>query len=365
MVTSPGQQIGPTRYEHILAASTADGDLGRRLAAASRAARSAVPAASEHEQAIRDVAAGVAAPALAGCAAWMLREATARGAARLCFLSRDGQVLYEMARRLAPCLGVNLDLEYAYSSRLTWSLAATNPGQLPQAAWLFNSFIKSNAADLCARLGLPADQCRHELLAVGASLNPEVRADDPRQANALRRFLTAPAVTTATASRISETRQLVLDYAAQHQLTGPATALADAGWTGRMIGSLIQVCEQAGMQRPHILLWGHEPRPDGWTDPDHVAAYMYNTATGHGTNWRVPDAPFLVETFCMADHGIANRYARTPPGTSSQSSPHRTTPPPAPGACPYTAPPSTHPAPPSPRKGKSLTPTSGPQSGRS
>ena len=27
---------------------------------------------------------------------------------------------------------------------------------------------------------------------------------------------------------------------------------------------------------------------------------MYNTATGQGLRWRVPDAPFIMETFCMA-----------------------------------------------------------------
>ena len=74
-----------------------------------------------------------------------------------------------------------------------------------------------------------------------------------------------------------------------------------------MAGSLIHLCESAGMGRPTVLFWGHEPRlATGWTDPDVVAAYMYNTATGHGLEWRDPDVPFLMETFCMADHGIVS-----------------------------------------------------------
>jgi hypothetical protein len=35
---------------------------------------------------------------------------------------------------------------------------------------------------------------------------------------------------------------------------------------------------------------------------------VYNTATGHGLAWRVPDAPFVMETFCMGDHGIVSGY---------------------------------------------------------
>jgi hypothetical protein len=314
MVSTSSRTADPTRYERILSGCRSGGGLGRRLGEASQAARSAIPVATERAAAIRDVAAGVAAPALAGCVLWMLAEARERGLGRLRFLSRDGQVLYELARRLAPDLGVDLDLEYVYSSRLTWSLAATDPARLADAAWLFNSFVKSNAADVCVRLGLPAQEFGPELVAAGASLDPDVRADDPAQAAALRRFLASPRLMAAAAARISRTRQLVLDYAAQHQLADQGTALADAGWTGRMAGSLVQVCEQAGMTRPHILFWGHEPRPAGWTDPEHVAAYMYNTATGQGLRWRVPDAPFAVETFCMGDHGIVTGYARSPGG---------------------------------------------------
>ncbi len=76
-----------------------------------------------------------------------------------------------------------------------------------------------------------------------------------------------------------------------------------------MAGSLIQVCEAAGISRPAVPFWGHEPRPaTGWTDPERVAAWMYNTAGGQRTQWRVPDVPFVMETFCMGDHGIVSGY---------------------------------------------------------
>ena len=299
-----------TRYEKIMAAhSSGPGDFAARFARASRLARAAVTAVSERETAIRDVAAGVAAPALIAFALWIAEESRRRGLTRLRFLSRDGQVLYEMTRRLASAPGTELDLEYVYSSRLTWSLAATQPDRLPEASWLFNSFIKSNAADLCARLGLPLPQYREVLHACGVSLDPDARADQPIQAQALRRFVSTPEVVEAAGARIGAMRRLVLDYAAQHRLADAGTGLVDIGWTGRMIGSLIHVCETAGMSRPAVLFWGHEPRPaTGWTDPERVAAYMYSTATGQGLRWRVPDVPFVMETFCMGDHGIVSGY---------------------------------------------------------
>jgi hypothetical protein len=246
----------------------------------------------------------------------MLGESRRRGLRRLRFLSRDGQVLYGLARRLATPADGGLDMEYVYSSRLTWSLAATDPGHLADAAWITNSFIKSNADDLLARLGLPLAEFRQVLLDCGASLDPEVRADQPAQADALRRFAARPEVTRTVGERIAGMRRLVLDYAAQHQLADARTGLVDIGWTGRMAGSFIEMCEAAGMTggRPAVLFWGHEPRASGWTDP-RVAAWMYNTATWEGVDWRVPNAPFVMESFCMADHGIVAGYQRDTDGT--------------------------------------------------
>jgi hypothetical protein len=309
---------GSTRYEQIMQVACAQpGDLAGRFAAASTATRAAVAAASEREAAIRDVAAGVAGPALAGFVIWLLEEARRRGLRRLRFLSRDGQVLYELARRLATATGAELDLEYVYSSRITWSLAATDPRFLGEAPWLLNSFVKSSAADVCARLGLPFAQFRDLLLDCGASLDPEVRADQPAQAHALRQFAARPEVTFAAGERITMMRSLVLEYAAQHQLADPGTGLVDIGWTGRMVGSFIELCEAAGPPgagRPAVLFWGHEPRANGWTDPDHVAAYMYNSATGDGRQWRVRNVPFIMESFCMADHGIVSGYRKDADG---------------------------------------------------
>ncbi|MGY1937710.1 hypothetical protein [Nocardia gipuzkoensis] len=312
----PESAAEPTRYEQImLEHSRRYGDAAAVFCDASQAARSLVPVFSEHDRVIRDVAAGVAAPALIGAVVWMLREAERRGLARLRFLSRDGQIFYELTRRLTSVLGVEIDVEYVYSSRLTWSLAASDPARLDKEAWLFNSFMKSNARDLCARLGLPLDYCTKPLAAAGVSLDPDVRADRPRQAEAMRRFLRTPQITDVVADRINQARRMLVDYAAEHLLLDRRTGLVDAGWTGRMINSLLRACRTDVQQRPHALLWGYEPR--GAVDPaglDRVAAYMYNTATGVGLQWRVPDAPFLIETFCMGDHGIVTGYNRTPAG---------------------------------------------------
>ncbi|MEW9532840.1 hypothetical protein [Microbispora sp. NPDC049125] len=300
-----------TRYEQTLAGH--DG-LAAAMAVASAQARATVPASTSHEKAIRDIAAGVAAPVLVGYVIWLLRTAQARRLNRLCFLSRDAQVFSEIALRLAPRLGVQLSMDYVYSSRRTWSLAASDPYELEKADWLFNSFMRSNAADVCARLGLDIDEWTGTLAAAGASLSPSARADDPEQNAALRRFVATPEVAEAMRPRIERMRQLVRDYAIQEGIASESTGLVDAGWTGRMIGALYSVLTSVDLPVPQTFFWGHEPRASGWTDPKLITAYMYNTVAEPGVQWRVPDVPYIVETFCMADHAIVSGYRRTESG---------------------------------------------------
>jgi hypothetical protein len=292
----------------------AGNDLARTFATASHAARSRHDTSSPSETAIRDVAAGVAGPALVGYVLWILGQAHALGLKRLRFLSRDGQILYLIAKSLAERTGNTIDLEYVYSSRITWSLAASNPRRLSASDWLFSSFMKSNAADLCDRLGIRLEDFHDELVESGVSLDPKVRANRPDQRAALERFVDRDDVAAAVAPRVATARGLLLDYSAQHSLADASTGLVDSGWTGRMVGSLVHVTEESGYPRPNIFFWGHEPRPDGWTDPDRLHAFIYNTARREGLQWRVPDAPFIVETFCMGDHGIFGGYRRNADG---------------------------------------------------
>jgi hypothetical protein len=108
---------------------------------------------------------------------------------------------------------------------------------LHKPQWLFNSFIKSNAADVRARLGLPPAQYRPVMLACGVSLDPDPRADQPAQEETLRRFLSTPEVASAAAARIAEVCRLVLTMRRRtispNQAPGWSTSAGPAGWSPR------------------------------------------------------------------------------------------------------------------------------------
>jgi hypothetical protein len=291
-------------------AASAGRDLAHSMARASHRARRAIDVGSEHERCIRDVAAGVAAPALAGYVVWFVNRIERLKGERAYFLSRDGQVLRELAERMAGALACSADLRYLYSSRRTWNLAAASADDLPEQAWLFGSFMRSNAADLCARLGLPLEDYRDLLEESGVSLDPTVRSGDSAQRAAMDRFLRQEVVRAAMGRRIEEMRSLTIDYLAQEGLDSGGAVLVDAGWTGRMVNSLARVLADAEMPVPPVLFWAHQPK-GGIAEPGvDIAAYLYDTSREARPRWRVADIPFLIESFLMADHGIVSGYSR-------------------------------------------------------
>ena len=58
-------------------------------------------------------------PVLCGFVIWVLKEAQRRGIRTLYFLSRDGWMMAEAAKRLCGALGVRMEIRYLYCSRLS------------------------------------------------------------------------------------------------------------------------------------------------------------------------------------------------------------------------------------------------------
>lgn len=285
-------------------------DLAAAFAQASKHVRETAAVSTEHERAIRDVAVGVSLPALATFVIWAWRKAHRGGFDQVSFLSRDGQVLLELAQRLQLSGDWPARTTYAYSSRRTWSLAASNVAALSQERWLFNSFMRSSAADLCERLGLDYQSYVPALLDVGARLDPDARESDDAQRAAFERFLRLREVQAAVAARVDTMNDLVLDYARQEGLDRPQTLLVDAGWTGRMVTAFAQVLARARRRVPSAAFWALQPNPPKPPADICIEAFMYDSGRRTGMEYWLADTSFVIETFCMADHGVVTGYTR-------------------------------------------------------
>jgi hypothetical protein len=300
-----------SRYRRIIQEYVSDAsDLAGSFVFAEAAVRTAIPARDRREAGIVEVTCGVAGPILVTYATWVLCEARRAGLRRLRFLSREGQVLFELAQILAPALGVDLDLEYVHGNRLTWNLAAADADRLGKESWLFNGLMEFGPAGLCARLKLPAEFVP---LLVSSGFTEVGSAGREGRASGLREFLGLESVVAAVAGTIGSARSLLAEYGAQHRLFGASTGIVDTGWTGRQVDALIAVGDVPREERPRVLFWGYQPSSSVHAEnADIFSAYMYNTATGYGT--QLADAPFVMEMFCTSDHGTLVEYDKESDG---------------------------------------------------
>lgn len=292
-----------TRYERRLAAEAAAGNsLAAALEPAARAARAAVAVRDAHAAALRDVAAGVAAPALIAFVAWVLDDARARGIGRLHFLARDGQVLHALAGALGTRLAPGIDARYLAASRQTWARAISASAN---HHWLwYGGRAGITLPGVLRRLAVPADAVAADLKARGLDPTEPVPLG-PGALARLRDYLQGPDFATAAAPARAANRRRLLAYLAQEGVRDPGpAAIVDLGWSGSLHDALCDLLAAQGEGPVDCYLFGIERVTDTtWLDRRHGFVFDHNRGTGADPLARPQDRRGLLEVFCAADHG--------------------------------------------------------------
>ncbi|HEY5813150.1 MAG TPA: hypothetical protein VIT23_10930 [Terrimicrobiaceae bacterium] len=301
------------RYEALLEANVnSNGGLSSLMAGASRLARLSVPAKDEAGRTLRDVSAGVMAPTLVSYVIWVLRRARALSLRRLYFVSRDGQILLQIARRLAPQLGIECDLRYLYSSRQSWHLPAII--ELNEAAleWILMKYDFLSIESMLFRVGITPHEVAHQLSIAGFDASDWRRQLRVEETERLRSLLLRPPIHEMILSRARAKRAFLVGYLRQEGLLDSQPwALVDLGWNGRPQASLGEVLASVGGSVPHGLYFGLDTlptRPGAGT----FDAYMFDpdNAKYRAALWDV-DIYTIMEIACSADHGTVEEFTET------------------------------------------------------
>ena len=289
----PGAQ--GNRYEHILQTG---GPVGARLAAASLQARQEVAVASAHERAIRDVGAGVAGPLLVAYVLWILHDARARGIKRLYFLSRDGEVLLDLADVLAPRLGITIERRYLYASRRAWYST--------RSAWPWDDpDLELTLDDLLAQLSVPRDAVAADLASLGFERFDTILSK--KEHVRLRAYFFASDRLEAIAIQTEEQR-LLHDYLQQEGLfDGVPKAMVDLGGHGTQHHALCKLLARNGEPLcPLYLFWGE---PCDWPWLSLRRCFHFDGARKEAGHQRKLDY-VPMEIFCSAEHGTLTGFRR-------------------------------------------------------
>lgn len=305
------------RYETLLeqhAAST--GALSSALAGASRLARLAQRAEAPENQTLRDIAASVVAPALLSYVIWLLRRAQTEGIRRLYFVSRDGQILLQIARVLAPKLGVTCELRYLYSSRQSWHLPGITELDVKRLDWLFLKYDFLSIRSLLFRVGLSPTAIRGELAQFGFTPEGWDRSLTPEEVERAKAVFNLASVGTLVEESAREQRERVLRYLTQEDLlSSEPWALVDVGWNGRPQASLGRILATVGAAPPRGFYFALASVPSSPT-AGRFEAYLFDPSDQRFRNvLNDVDLSTFLEIACAADHGTVEGYRDDPGGT--------------------------------------------------
>jgi predicted HAD superfamily hydrolase len=248
----------------------------------------------------------VAGPIFYAFVDWVLKQASLGSVDRLYFIARDGQVLYEIARRLAAARRLQVEIRYLYGSRQAWRLPALKTVDARGLDWAVKADPLLSVEIIARRLGLDADLLAGEL--GEETVDGEIEAGRGEAvAAALAGSESLRAWMLASATR---ERELAVSYLRQEGLFEAVSwAMVDLGWYGNLQDCLARILSSDGNQRPVTgfyfgLMRGGEGK--------HAYFFRDKDADDY-LNW---GRTFIshMEVLATADHGMTTGYRAVPGG---------------------------------------------------
>jgi predicted HAD superfamily hydrolase len=306
----------PNRYESTLGLACIDTQgVAGALAGASRLARLSTEVPTPDKKSLVEVASGVVAPVLISYVSWILRQARDRGLRRLYFVSRDGQILFEIAKQLNTVWKSGLELKYLYGSRHTWHFAALKEFGPREFRWLFMGGPRFSIRNLLSRLRIAPEEIRDVLARAGFLESTWEVNMSPDDIDVMKGVLLEPSVHALALARARSQREMVFQYLAQEGLDDcNGSAIVDVGWVGELHESLCRILQDApGAGELLGFFFGLRSNPID-INPRNKVAYFFDQRDLVGYANAIPsltDLVVLLEMFCSADHGLVIGYERT------------------------------------------------------
>jgi hypothetical protein len=255
-----------------------------------------------------NLASDVAGPLLFGFVHWCLEEAERSGIQRLYFVSRDGQVLQQLALILIEKWNYKVESRYLYGSRQAWHPASIGSLNQTDLEWILvpNKFF--SLRQLLARVGLSPDNFKSEATESGLPADQPDRNLSEDERTRTETLLRKAAVKEAIERESAHRRKLVSRYLEQEGLFDETpSALVDVGWHGNMQRSLSKLLELAGKKAVLTGFYFGLLKERKHNPNDRLKAY-WNHFQPPERGVRGKDR-IMMEVFAAADHGSVFGYA--------------------------------------------------------
>jgi predicted HAD superfamily hydrolase len=302
----------PNRYELILQkhANVTNG-ITSLLAGISRYTRLTQAVETPKEALIRDLAASVAAPILTAYTTWILQQAKAKQLARIYFLARDGEILLQIAKELAPKIYPEVELRYLYVSRQALRMPGLTKINKAFWEWMFDDTTIFTIDSLLARMCLDRQAAEPIFAPLGYPSELWQKNLSTKERIALRSNLEKSESLQSLVLQIAEQKREVLKAYLQQEkmLDGQAFGLVDVGWRGSLQISLENAFEIFGTQMPVGFYFALAKPSGGLKFKGEAIAFFFNlnndTGFRNDIDYRYVSA---MEVFCAGCEGTTLDY---------------------------------------------------------
>ena len=282
--------------------------LSGRLAATARLARLACPEDSP-VPALGEIGTGLLGPWLASFALWTFARAHRAGIQRLYFVSRDGQVMREVALAVQQHWpeAAGIECRYLHGSRIAWHQAGMTDLGGRQLRWLLNPQPRINTAILADRLGLSGDRLVGLLaptLAAGLLRRPAWSATEIGRVAAALQLKSSEIL---AQPEVAARRELARRYLEQEGLLQDTPwAIVELGWSGSMMASLHEALGRpADLTAYYLNLSSLCPELPATVRLESFAINPEDVSSHLGQGLRFAE---MIEVLTAADHGTVLGY---------------------------------------------------------
>lgn len=297
------------RYESALETNAWEsGGLASAFAGASRLTRLR-HLGDEQPDAMLRVLAGVGGPLLAGFTIWLLGRAKASGLRRLYFLSREGEVLFELADLLNKRMNLGMDLRYLFVSRQSINLAVLTEPSRTNLDWSLTHAGTHRLRGILERVGLRPEDVESELAGVGLPRERwDTRVNDEEYSN-LVQMLGSGSAREMLSCRAAATRAVIESYLEDNGFfEDQDIGLVDTTGTGSQMRTLnvLRSGRSAAGTEGFLIYRTWKPHLQE-TDFPHIHTYLADAKNRRGLTY-APGLIQMLEVFASTDHGTVVGY---------------------------------------------------------
>lgn len=269
---------------------------------------------SDHD--ISSLVTGVIAPFLTAYTAWVLKTAHKQGIQRLYFVSRDGQVLYEIAQRFIRQRTGFPECRYLYGSRQAWFLPSLTSCNKKSLDWLIYRHDSKSPREILKKLNISPEEITEHLKKIGIY---EQDFDNQLDEAGVERFwllLETPAMSQLVLEKAAIAREIAFDYFRQEGLLLDAKwALVDTGWrltSQRALKRILNYKRENTNVHGYYLAVRKDRVNEVGTFSAFISAVEGHALTGKKYSWLFDQgtASVIEELFTMSDHPPLMGYER-------------------------------------------------------